>query len=408
MNKKLLTAAVGAALVAGPMYAAQADVKVYGQVQAEVASIDASDFQVDPTVLAPGLTVKGTGFDGITEEDRNRGRAGIFATEDLGGGLKGIAKVEWKLDTTQGGAPNGNREAFVGLQGNWGTFMAGSLKSPYKYTGGAAYDPFIASTLEARGNGGMTGDELRMFGVSNAFGHNGFLSDMLGYTSPKMGGFQFWVVYSPDENSGASPGSVNLASSSAVRSANGTTTANTGSKGDMSAAATFGAKDWEVFVKYIKNDVIGGQVQADDATKGSYSSTSIGGKIKLGAFTILGQAEQGKFKDVMINAGDFYRRYIDRDGSTFDCTGALCVGTGDEDLDTYYVGADFQFGNNTVHARVAEQKWDNFDETVSYTLLGITHKFSKTTRVFAGYRQTEFDEYDGKVKVMSVGMRKDF
>jgi len=382
-------------------------VKVYGQVQAEVASIDASDFDTNGTVVGTNkagqtVTVNGVGFDGMTVEDRNRGRAGIFATEDLGGGLKGIAKVEWKLDTTQGGAPNGNREAFVGLQGNWGTFMAGSLKSPYKYTGGAAYDPFIASTLEARGNGGMTGDELRAAGVSNAFGHNGFLSDMLGYTSPKMGGFQFWVVYSPDENSGST-----------------TTTNNTGSKGDMSAAATFGAKDWEVFAKYVKNDVIGGQVGAEDVSDGSYTSTSVGGKIKIAAFTILAQFEAGQFKDTAINVGNIYRRYIDRDGnSTFSCTGGgagnpNCNISGDTDLDTYYLGGDWQIGNNTIHLRYGEQKWsvDNGaydDETVTYTMIGATHKFSKTMRVFAGYRQTDFDEADAKVKVTSVGMRKDF
>jgi len=403
MNKKLLTAAVGAALVAAPMIAAQADVKVYGQVQVEVADIDASDFQTGTAgVTLTGFgganaVFKGTGFDGMSVEDRNRGRAGIFATEDLGGGLKGIAKVEWKLDTTAGGAPNGNREAFVGLQGGWGTFMAGNLRSPYKYTGGAAYDPFIASTLEARGNGGMTGDELRAGGVSNAFGHNGFLSDMIGYTSPKLGGgFQFWAVYSLDENAGNS----------------GTTTSNTGSKGDMSAAAKFSAKDWEVFAKYVKNDVIGGQVQGEDASDGSYDSTSVGGKIGLGAFTILAQVESGSFSDVNINVGNIYRRYIDRDGSTFSCTGAGCsAGAGsDADLDTIYLGADWKMGNNTIHLRYGEQEWDyeGFDETVTYTMLGVTHKFSKTMRVFAGYRNSDFDEADAEVNVVSVGMRKDF
>jgi len=413
MNKKLLTAAIGAALAAGPMFAAHADVKVYGKVQGEVGSIDASDFDGTETGTNKNgqtITFVGTGYDGMTVEDRNNGRIGVFATEDLGGGLKGIAKAEWKIDTTQGGLGNGEREAFVGLQGGWGTFTVGALKSPYKYTGGVTYDPFVATMLEARGNGGMTGDELRAAGVSNAFGHNGFLTDMLGYTSPNFGGFQFWAVYSPDENSG-----------------NTTTTSNTGSKGDYALGAKFGSKDWEVFAKYISNDNIGGYVGAEKVNKtadASYDSTSVGGKIKIASFTVLGQYETSSFKDQSINVGNIYRRYIDRDGnSTFACgsisaTGALvgaagCNITGSTDLDTYYLGADWAIGNNVVSLRYGEQKWSvdkgGFDdETVTYTLLGFTHKFSKTTKVWAGYRQTDFDEADAKVKVTSVGIVKDF
>ena len=51
--------------------------------------------------------------------------------------------------------------------------------------------------------------------------------------------------------------------------------------------------------------------------------------------------------------------------------------------------------------------------------MGVTHKFSKKTRVFAGYRTTTTEvEFDGEapafydtetdVSVLSLGMRKDF
>src|SRR3990167_11228870 len=83
MNKKLLAIAVGATLVA-PMLAAQADVKVYGRIYAELAS----EKKGSPAT-----------FDGITQDDnQGEGRLGVKITEDLGNGLKAIGQIEWQLD----------------------------------------------------------------------------------------------------------------------------------------------------------------------------------------------------------------------------------------------------------------------------------------------------------------------
>ena len=107
-----------------------------------------------------------TTTEGWTTEDNARGRFGIKASEDLGGGLTAIAKYEWKADTTDnksggniasvdiaesiiGSDLNGDgdstdivtvnvtsdasltsRESYVGLKGGFGTIMLGNLKSP--------------------------------------------------------------------------------------------------------------------------------------------------------------------------------------------------------------------------------------------------------------------------------------
>jgi len=161
--------------------------------------------------------------------------------------------------------------------------------------------------------------------------------------------------------------------------------------------------------------VIGGLSGGEDNSDGSYNAASAGGKIKIASFTILGQVEQSTFEKMTINVGNIYRRYIDREGnSTFSCSGATqCNISGDTDLDTYYLGADWGLGNTTVHLRYGEQKWKVDkgawdDETVTYTLLGVSHKFSKTTKVWAGWRESDFDNADAKVTVTSVGIVKDF
>lgn len=236
MNKKLIALAVGATFGALPLVTT-AGVTVYGHAQVEVGNVD-------------------TGASDTTEvQDNARGRLGIKASEKLGNGMTAIAKFEWKVDTTLGGSDTGQRESFVGLKGGFGTVTAGALKSPYKYTGGVKYDPFVATMLEARGANGMSKGEL---GASK-YGHNGFLSNNVGYMLPKMGAFKAWAVASPDEGDGTG--------------------------GDYSIGAIFGQKTWEIIAALIHNDANGANA---DAYK-------IGGMYKFGNFKIVGQFENLSF-----------------------------------------------------------------------------------------------------------------
>ena len=374
MNKKLLTAAVGMALAAGPMLAAQAGVKVYGKAQVELASEDFDDglAGIGDEFLRTNKFNRGTnggstGDSAVTVEDNARGRIGIKASEDLGGGLKGIVLFEWKLDTTLGGNDTGQREAFVGLQGSWGTFKAGNLKTPYKYYGGVKYDPFVATNLEARRNGGMTG---------GLFGHNGFVSNALGYVSPKKKGpLQFWVVYVPDEKGLATTGNGGGA---------------VGDDGDYSAGIKFGQKNWEVFGAIIHNqhNVASGTTQED------YDAIKVGGMWKMGPHKILAQYED-----------------TDEDQST--------AGTSNEGT-ILFVGYHLKFGgNNTLVVQVGDGEL-KFQGTAlpkqehSYVTVGVIHKFSKKTRVFAGFSNTDIDNEagvataDGERDVITIGIRKDF
>lgn len=352
MNKKLLAIAVSAAMVAPA--AAMAGVTVYGHAQVEVAS-----YSEDTT---------GSGKDGVAVVDAGgRGRVGVKASEDLGNGLTGIAQYEFKADAADnstGGCSvstsvdqpitldevadgvdyNGDgdmldlvpatassscssnasltgRVSLVGIKGAFGTVTLGNLKSPYKYSGGVKYDPFVTTALEARKNGGMT---------SGSKGHNGFVSNMIGYASPK-GPFTLSAIYGATED-----------------------------EGNSAVAAKYKAGGIEAFVALY-----------DDGDISEYTANKIGGSFKTGNHKIVAQYES--------------------------------VDTGTTEPTVMFLGYQMKMGKNTFVLQAGDTDPDTTADNTTYTALGVIHKFTKTTRVYAGYRNTSDVE-----SAVTVGIRKDF
>jgi predicted porin len=245
MNKKIIAAAVAAACVAGAP-AAQAEIKVYSQVQFELTDTDAD----------------GAANDTVRVTDNQRGRLGVKGGHDLGGGLKSFAIAEFDFDGNGrdvdfGGKTERNafriREVNPGLKGGFGSIALGTVKSAYKYFGGVKYDPFVTTQLEARGVG-MTG------GTS---GHNGFLNNAFVYTN-KFGMAKLHVTYSLDDTDRDS----------------GTASDD---DGELSAGLKFGNKTWEAGLAYYDEGV---SVAADNT-----SNTKLFGKMAFGNHTVLGQYE---------------------------------------------------------------------------------------------------------------------
>lgn len=259
ISKKLIALAVGTSMAA-PM-AAQAEITTYAHIQFELANID-----------------NGTDAD-MFITDRERGRIGMKGSNDLGDGMKAFAVAEFDIvggnddsefgdaeDTT--GVPSagalhthdvkvrGNafriREVMAGLQGGFGTVEIGTLKSAYKYTGGIKYDPFVTTTLEARGNYGMSGGNI---------GHNSFINNAIAYKN-KVGAVDFWLTYSPD--------------------ATDTDDDAIGDDGQMTYAIKYNDSNFEVFLSGVD--------QGTSLT--DYSSNKLGGKYKFGGnMAIMGQYE---------------------------------------------------------------------------------------------------------------------
>jgi predicted porin len=115
MNKKLLTIAMAAAMVA-PLVAT-ADTTVYGKVNTALVNTD-----------------NGTDDYWKVQNGYAGSRLGFKGTEDLGNGMKAFFQYEFSTDAQTNGGVTGGRLANVGLTGGFGTVVLGQVWSPYYNT----------------------------------------------------------------------------------------------------------------------------------------------------------------------------------------------------------------------------------------------------------------------------------
>jgi len=349
MKMKHSLIAIAAAGLAGAVVTpAMADATAYGLAQVELTSYSnqtEAGAACDPDGVAASGTDSGTDVacDGLLLQDKANGRVGVKASEDLGNGWTGLAKAEFQVDyaDNSAGIPFG-REAFVGLKGSGVTIQAGTLKSAYKYTGGVKYDPFVATSLEARrDNGGMS---------HTAYGQGGFLPRNIAVMGA-AGPVKYWLTYGPGD-----------------------------AEGDMTASLMYSQDAFEVFVAMSDKGTranspapVGGGIGAASA---DYSAQKIGGAWKGGPIKV-------KFQYEMID-----------NGSTADPT-------------FMFLGAEYKMGKNVFVAQLGQFDSDGGTNDTSYLALGVIHKFTKMTRLFAGYRTSDADN-DSEEDAITVGLRKDF
>jgi predicted porin len=179
MNKKLLASAVIAAVVASP--AAFAESTVYGKMH---TSIDAADYD--------------NGRDNVEVNNRSS-RLGFKGSEDLGNGLKAIYQIEFGIRSDGGqeqDAGDGHttlRNTFVGLAGDFGTFVVGRHDTPMKMA-------FYATGNERLGDSAIDLNPGRNnpIGVFQEFRAN----NAIAYVSPNFSGFTVAAAMIPGEQSG--------------------------------------------------------------------------------------------------------------------------------------------------------------------------------------------------------------
>jgi predicted porin len=187
MNKKLLIAAVGMALVAGPMMAAQAAPTVYGKLNVGFAHVDSGN---------SATTTTGGDTWAVTDD---ASRIGIMGDEDLGGGLKMIYQLENTIDVDNGGW-GAARDHFVGMQGSsWGSIRLGQYNSAYK-------NVWTGIELFGDTHGDFTGS------INTFAGGETRLPNNIGYTSPNMSGLTVQLESSRGETgTTVEPNPMNLA-----------------------------------------------------------------------------------------------------------------------------------------------------------------------------------------------------
>jgi len=193
-----------------------AGLTIYGRIYAELAAEsqgeDATQTDTDTLDDAQGL-----------------GRIGLRFTQELEGGLSAFGRYEWGMDAAEGTGFTA-REAYVGLNTPFGSLAAGRFSGLYKSTGGADFDPFYQTGLEARQHGGM---------ASGPYGTSGYIARAVEYRMPE------WQIGADTRlNAG-------------VQYAYGedTSTIADGTAGSVLAAATVAYKQLEVVAAYSQDGV---------------------------------------------------------------------------------------------------------------------------------------------------------
>lgn len=178
MNKKVLAAAIGAALVAGPMLA-NADVKVYGRVHVSVDQVDGKG------------TTTATGSNKNWVVASNNSIWGIDASEKLGSGLTAVAKLESQIDATGETTTQASNNRYVGLAGGWGTLVGGIHDTPYKLVG-RSVDFF----------GDQIGDNRNLTNVGGNGGAGWDLrpANVVAYITPSFNGVTAIIAHVTDSN----------------------------------------------------------------------------------------------------------------------------------------------------------------------------------------------------------------
>ncbi|MCF8150889.1 MAG: porin [Sulfuritalea sp.] len=179
MQKKLIALAI-AGIVAAPAFAAD-NVTIYGVAGAYLQSM-----KTDVTTTATGATVN-TSVSQVQTDGESGSRIGFKGTEDLGGGLKANFVVEssYAIDTagdvsSSGAIGLGNRQAYVGLSGNWGAVNLGRQYSSEFYHM-AVREVWGYADWSALLGAGMAADTR--------------ISNSISYTSPSFSGFSGRLHY---------------------------------------------------------------------------------------------------------------------------------------------------------------------------------------------------------------------
>ncbi len=141
----------------------------------------------------------------------NGSRWGLKGAEDLGGGLKAVFQLESGFTLDNGASAQGgalfSRQAFVGLQSDFGTVSLGRQYSAYDVLHGATTHNYDAATFNAtKGASGVFANGLRNY--------TDRVDNSIAYTSPNFSGFSGAVVYGFGENKNATNPNSGVVSSS--------------------------------------------------------------------------------------------------------------------------------------------------------------------------------------------------
>ena len=334
MNKKLLTAAIGAALAAGPMLA-QADVKLYGKVHMSVDSVNPGD-----KGAGAGAGTNSASERKSTQVSSNASRWGISVSEKLGGGMTAIAKLEQDIAADGDNNSQNARNRYVGLKGKFGQLIAGTHDTPFKE---------ISRTVELFPE--YIGDNRNLVstGASGGLGWDLRPANMVRYDSPSLNGFVASYLFSAD------------------------TTAVTGTEDNRRRADSVG-------VKYSKGPLYAAfayeahrLASVADTGNPTEKGYRLGGSYNFGAFKAVAMYQDLKDLGGVTSGGSTIKR------KAWVLGGAYTAGNNVFKLQ--YAKTDARSNTTTGDSAV--------DTGAKMWALGWDHLFSKTTKVYVAYAKTD-------------------
>ena len=388
MNKSLIALAVAGAL-GTPLAASAAPgdgVTLFGRVQAEFGSI-----KIDQT------GVNDYRQESISD-NAGTSRWGLKIVEDLGGGLKANAQVEYGFRTGNGVADNA-REQWVGLSHPaWGALQFGRVQSPFKdFAGGGTLDLFGSTNLQARGSGGA------MYAPANGMGAATHVDHAIRWNSPSWGGFSMALLASPvdaTQTEGANGGGN-------IGGKGGSSNYQVGLKFKIGSAG-------EIFGGYSNDEASDAQVANSllpaNAAANNFRAADdeqvwrIGTAWTFGNFRIGGQYEKiesalGGNGGATCSGGASANGGGDAGISTNQCNSAMNT-NGDGDI--WFLTTQYKIGKTTLVLQGGQTKADAVTSATTGLVtaaereaknltVGAIHSISKRTRVFGGYQRVNVD-----------------
>jgi predicted porin len=373
MKKSLIALAV---LAASGAAMAQSSVTLYGVADAfigakKLGTAGTAGNQLTTTRLTQNV---------IDSNGLNSSRWGLRGIEDLGGGMKGVFVLESQVDISTGAAstPLFNRQAFVGLDSNFGTVTLGRQYSAYDSVRGtflsaqgnstnfdatngvqfsqanvAALTAFVNTAPAARTAAQATAAAAAL-NVNNAgvnrigawVGYQTRVDNSIRYATPNISGFQAALVYGFGENK--------TATTSATKNISGSLT-------------------------YANGPIGVALVHANDETAPGFhvKNTAIGGSYDFGVAKPFLSFNQAKY-DGLAKQNEFA------------------------------VGLRAPIGAATLVAQYARSKGDFFGKVQSVGLEG-QYSLSKRTTAYAAFNQTKVQVLaDNKNTVFGLGVRHTF
>ena len=346
MNKKLIAAAVAAAFVAPTV--ASAEAVIYGSLHTSLQYTD-----------------QDTNDDDYWDTASNDGALGIKGSEDLGGGLKALYKVEFNIfpagDSTPGSVASQSfgdaatmDEIWVGLTGGFGTVLIGTEDTPYK------------TFMDSPGVDILGDSIVDVDTINNDLGADGFerftAVGTVAYVSPNFSGFTFGAAIVPGGQFGNGP----LAAP--AKNNNTDIVEHYSLAGNYKAGGLVVAAGYELKVALA---------ESNNVKEEENENWGIGASYTFGAFKVGAKYENDDKGDAASN-GNF---------PLYD------------EADRYAVSGMWTFGNNELGAVYSYEDQDGgkFAADAEYTGWGLfgAHNFSNRTKVYAAYANSDLDNDGG-------------